>query len=45
MAWAEIRGMRTRIVHDYDKVDLAILRQTVAEDLDSLIANVRKVIS
>ncbi len=45
VAWAEIRGMRTRIVHDYDKVDLAILRQTVAEDLDSLIANVRKVIS
>lgn len=36
--WYEIIGLRNRLVHGYDSVDLDILWQTVLEDLPSLIA-------
>lgn len=35
--WAAITGMRDRLVHDYDKVDVEILRHVVQEDLPRLI--------
>jgi uncharacterized protein with HEPN domain len=34
--WRELRGMRNRIVHDYENVDHIILWQTITEDLPLL---------
>ena len=36
--WAEMIGMRNRLVHAYFDVDLSLLFNTVREDLPSLIA-------
>lgn len=36
--WAQIAGMRNRLIHGYDFVDYDILWQTVKEDLPALIA-------
>ena len=35
--WANIVGMRNRIIHEYDKVDLDILWQTAKERLPELV--------
>ena len=34
--WKSIRGMRNRIVHDYENVDLAVLWKTIDKDLPQL---------
>ena len=34
--WADIRGMRNRIAHEYFGVDLRVLWETVMEDLPQL---------
>ncbi len=34
--WAEMRGMRHRIIHEYLRVDIAIVWQTITEDLPPL---------
>jgi len=34
--WQAIRGMRNRIVHNYDNVDLAVLWGTIEESLPEL---------
>lgn len=36
--WAQIVGMRNRLIHGYDFLDFDILWQTVTEDLPPLIA-------
>jgi uncharacterized protein with HEPN domain len=43
--WAEIIGMRNRLIHGYDFLDLDILWQTVDEDLPILIAKLEKIVS
>ena len=43
--WAEIVGMRNRLIHGYDFLDLDILWQTVNEDLPVLIAELEKLVS
>ena len=43
--WAEIVGMRNRLIHGYDFLDLDILWQTVNEDLPLLIAELEKTVS
>ncbi len=35
--WAQVIGMRNRLIHGYDVIDLDILWQTVVEDIPSLI--------
>ena len=42
--WARIIGMRNRLIHEYDTVDLAILRLTVKEDLPELVARIEKIL-
>src|SRR2546428_7554192 len=37
IAWAPIAGMRNRIYHEYGRLDVAILRATVARDLPGLL--------
>lgn len=34
--WSSIKGMRNRIVHDYENVDLSILWATIKESLPKL---------
>lgn len=34
--WSSIRGMRNRIVHDYENIDLSVLWGTIKESLPEL---------
>ncbi|HVE71930.1 MAG TPA: DUF86 domain-containing protein [Thermoanaerobaculia bacterium] len=40
--WAEIAGMRHRIVHDYTNIDLDVVWETATERLPDLIAALEK---
>jgi uncharacterized protein with HEPN domain len=42
--WREVIGMRNRLVHGYDSVDLAILWDTIELDLPPLIAQLEKIL-
>lgn len=42
--WAHIVGMRNRLVHGYDTVDLNLLWNTVAFDLPPLIAALEEIL-
>jgi uncharacterized protein with HEPN domain len=41
--WAEIRGMRNKVAHEYFGVEMKILWQTVREDLPALLPLLRAV--
>ena len=43
--WAQVIGMRNRLIHGYDVVDLDVLWQTVTEDLPPLVQELEKVLS
>jgi len=34
--WTSIRGMKNKIVHDYENIDLAVLWETVTKSLPKL---------
>ena len=42
--WPQVTGMRNRLVHGYDTVDLQILWDTVTDDLPPLIAALESVL-
>jgi uncharacterized protein with HEPN domain len=42
--WREVIGMRNRLVHGYDSVDLGVLWDTVELDLPPLIAQLEKIL-
>ena len=42
--WPDIVGMRSRLIHAYDTVDLNLLWQTVATDLPELIAVLEEIL-
>lgn len=42
--WAEVRGLRNRLVHGYDIVDLNILWDIVHDDLPPLIAELERIL-
>lgn len=42
--WAAIAGMRNRIYHAYGMLDVAILRQTVARDLPTLLKRLEEML-
>ncbi len=42
--WPQITGMRNRLVHGYDQIDLDILWQTLGQDLQPLIDELRKIV-
>jgi len=42
--WAQVVGMRNRLIHGYDQVDLSVLWDTVKEDLPPLIAELEKIL-
>lgn len=43
--WAQIVGMRNRLIHGYDQVDLDLLWQTIQQDLQPLIDQLEKIVS
>lgn len=43
--WPFIIGMRNRVIHEYRRVDLALVYQTVLDDLPGLLAQVRAIIA
>ena len=42
--WREVTGMRNRLIHGYDSVDLGVLWDTVELDLPPLIAQLEKIL-
>jgi uncharacterized protein with HEPN domain len=40
--WQQARGMRNRLIHGYDKVELTVLWDTIQVDLPALIAQLRE---
>ncbi|MBX7244641.1 MAG: DUF86 domain-containing protein [Candidatus Sumerlaeaceae bacterium] len=43
--WLQIVGMRNRLVHGYDVVDLNLLWDTVSDDLPPLVAEIERILS
>jgi uncharacterized protein with HEPN domain len=43
--WQQARGMRNRLIHGYDKVDLSVLWDTVQVDLPTLIVHLRQALN
>jgi uncharacterized protein with HEPN domain len=43
--WAQIVGLRNRLIHGYDSVDFEILWQIVNSDLPNLIAKLEQIVS
>ena len=41
VTWRDVRGIRAKIVHDYQTIDVLIIRGVVARQLPRLIASVR----
>ncbi len=42
--WMEIVGLRNRLIHGYDSVDLDVLWQILTKDLPPLIAALRRIL-
>jgi uncharacterized protein with HEPN domain len=42
--WSQIIGMRNRLIHGYDSVDLDVLWDTIDIDLPPLIAALKKIL-
>ena len=42
--WQQIVGMRNRLIHGYDQVDLDILWDTIEVDLPPLITELEKIL-
>jgi len=42
--WRAMKGMRNRIVHEYGNVDLAVVYNTVKNDLPSLLCELKDII-
>jgi uncharacterized protein with HEPN domain len=43
--WLQIVGMRNRLIHGYDAVDLDVLWDTIVDDLPPLIDELNKILS
>jgi uncharacterized protein with HEPN domain len=39
--WKNIKGMRNRIIHDYEKVDYIVLWKTITESIPQLIETIQ----
>jgi uncharacterized protein with HEPN domain len=44
LPWAQIRGIRNRVVHGYDEIDVAIIWNVVQSELPPLVPLIERVI-
>lgn len=44
ISWTDIIGMRHRLVHDYEAIDLSMVRATIVDDLPELIEHLRAIV-
>jgi uncharacterized protein with HEPN domain len=42
--WASISGMRNRLVHEYDEIDLDVVWDTIVHNLPTLILELQKIV-
>ena len=42
--WSEVIGMRNRLVHDFEAVDLSTLRETIIDDLPPILRKLRTIV-
>ncbi len=42
--WRAVKGMRNRIVHEYGNVDLAVVYDTIKNDIPELLAELEKLV-
>jgi uncharacterized protein with HEPN domain len=42
--WANVKGIRSKIVHAYERIDVEIIRGVVTVDLPALVQQVRQVL-
>ena len=42
--WAQVVGMRNRLIHGYDVIDLDVLWQTITEDLPPLVRELERML-
>ena len=40
--WRDVKGIRSKIVHDYQTIDVLVIRGVVARQLPRLIASAKK---
>ena len=45
LPWAKMVGMRNRLIHGYDIVDLNVLWQTIGDDLNPLVESLAALLS
>jgi uncharacterized protein with HEPN domain len=43
--WNKMRGFRNRIIHEYFGIDLEIVWQIIEDDIEGLIASLKKLLS
>jgi uncharacterized protein with HEPN domain len=43
LPWAQVIGMRNRLIHGYDVIDLEILWQTIKDDVPELVCVLEKI--
>ena len=43
ISWRAMKGMRNRIVHDYGRVDLSVVYETVNKDLPELLGELKEI--
>ena len=43
--WSEMRGLRNRVIHRYDDIDMDIVWETVEQDIPRLIAQLERLVS
>ncbi len=44
ISWVEIKGMRNRLVHEYDDIDLEIVWEALEKDIPNLIVQLQTLI-
>lgn len=44
LPWPQVRGMRNRLIHGYDRVDLDVLWDTITDDLPVLVAELDRIL-
>lgn len=45
ISWSEMRGLRNKIVHDYDGIQFRVIWEVIKEDLPQLIENIMEILT